>query len=72
MRQTFHIYQKMRKKIPHLLIPISSWGEWGNTVLNEKSTKNLKLGGLKLRGLRQNQISTLTFTYENDRRLQIK
>ena len=25
MRQTFHIYQKMRQKIPHLLIPKSSW-----------------------------------------------
>ena len=28
-----------------------------NMVLNEKPTKNLKLGGLKLLRLRQNQIS---------------
>ena len=25
IRQPFHTYQKMRKKIPHLLIPMSSW-----------------------------------------------
>ena len=29
MRQTFHIYQKMRKKIPHLLILMSSLGAVG-------------------------------------------
>ena len=72
MRQTFNIYQQMRKKIPHLLIPMSSWGGGGgNMVFNEKPTKKLKLRGLKLRGLRQNQISTRYLTCENDRRNQI-
>jgi len=46
-------------------------GGWGNMVLNEKPTKKGKLRGLKLRGFRQNQISTPYFTYENDRRNQI-
>ena len=40
-------------------------------VFNEKPTKKLKLRGLKLRGLRQNQISTRYLTCENDRRNQI-
>ena len=54
MRQTFHIYQKMRKKI----LRIASFdtnvvvvGDGANMVLNEKLTKNWKLRGLKLRGL---------------------
>ena len=42
-----------------------------NMVLNEKPTKNLKLRGLKLRGLRKNQIGTPYITYENDRREKI-
>ena len=37
-----------------------------NMVLNEKPTKNLKLRGLKLRRLRQNQISNPNFIYQND------
>ena len=46
-------------------------GGGGNMVFNEKPTKKLKLRGLKLRGLRQNQISTRYLTCENDRRNQI-
>ena len=48
MRQTFQIDQKMLKKNPHLLIPM---GDGANMVRNEKLTRNLKLRGLKLRGL---------------------
>ena len=40
-------------------------------VLNEKPTKNLKLRGLKLRGLRKNQIGTPYMTNENDPREKI-
>ena len=46
-------------------------GGGANMVLNEKPAKKRKLRGLKLRGFRQNQISTPYFTYENDRRNQI-
>ena len=46
-------------------------GDGANMVLNEKPAKKWKLRGLKLRGFRQNQISTPYFTYENDRRNQI-
>ena len=46
-------------------------GGWGNMVLYEKPAKKRKLRGLKLRGFRQNQISTPYLTYENDRRNQI-
>ena len=46
-------------------------GDRGKMVLNEKSAKKRKLRGLKLRGFRQNQISTPYLTYENDRRNQI-
>ena len=35
-------------------------------VFNEKLTKNWKLRGLKLRGLRQNQIGTPHLIYRND------
>ena len=37
-------------------------------VFNEKLTKNRKLRGLKLRGLRRNQINTPNFTYGNVQR----
>ena len=47
-------------------------GGGANMVLNEKPTKKSKLRGLKLRGFRQNQISTPYFTYENVQRNQIK
>ena len=40
-------------------------------VFNEKLTKNWRLRGLKLRGLRQNQISTANFRYENDQCIKI-
>ena len=40
-------------------------------ALNEKLTKNWKLRGLKLRGLRQNQINTANFRYENDQCIKI-
>ena len=40
-------------------------------VLNEKLTKNWKLRGLKLRGLRRNQLSTLSIMCENDQRKKI-
>ena len=46
-------------------------GGGANMVLNEKPAKKRKLRGLKLRGFRQNQISTPYLTYENDRRDQI-
>ena len=46
-------------------------GDRGNMVLNEKLTKNWRLRGLKLRGLRQNQISTANFRYENDQCIKI-
>ena len=65
-RQIFHIYQKMRKKISHLLILISSLGRWGNCAFNEKPTKKLQLRGFEFRGLRQNQISIPYYKYQND------
>ena len=40
-------------------------------VLNEKLAKNLKLRGLKLRGLMRNQLNTPSFRYENDQRKKI-
>ena len=43
-------------------------GGGANLVLNEKLTKNRKLRGLKLRGLRRNQINTPNFTYGNVQR----
>ena len=46
-------------------------GDGANMVLNEKPTKNLKLRGLKLRGLGKNQIGTPCITYENDPREKI-
>ena len=42
--------------------------ENAHTVLSENPTKNWKLWGLKLRGLRRNQISTANFIYQNDQR----
>ena len=49
MRQTFDIYKKIRKKILHLLISMSSW--WVTMqMLNQELTKNWKLWGFKLRG----------------------
>ena len=46
-------------------------GDGANMVLNEKPTKNWKLRGLKLRGFKQNQISTSSFIYQNDWRNEI-
>ena len=43
-------------------------GGGANMVFNEKLTKNRKLRGLKLRGLRRNQINTPNFTYGNVQR----
>ena len=43
-------------------------GDGANMVLNGKPTKNLKLRGLKLRGLTWNQINTPYFIYEIDQR----
>ena len=43
-------------------------GDGANLVSNENPTKNRKLRGLKLRGLRRNQIDTPNFTYENVQR----
>ena len=40
-------------------------------ILYEKLTENWKLRGLKLRGLRQNQISKTNFRYENDQCIKI-
>ena len=66
MRQTFHIYQKMRKKIDTNVVVV---GDGANMVLNEKLTINWKLRGLKLRGLRKNHVNTpiyaLKFHYSN-------
>ena len=46
-------------------------GDGANMVLNEKTTKNLKLRGLKLRRLRQNQISFPYNIYKNDQQEKI-
>ena len=43
-------------------------GGGANMLFNEKLTKNRKLRGLKLRGLRRNQINTPNFTYGNVQR----
>ena len=43
-------------------------GGGANMVFNEKLTKNRKLRGLKLRGLRRNQINTPNFRYGNVQR----
>ena len=43
-------------------------GGGANMVFNEKLTKNRKLRGLKLRGLRRNQINTPSFAYGNVQR----
>ena len=68
----FHMCQKMRKKNPHLLIPMSFWREGGVIIVsNEKPIKKWKLRGLKLRGLRKNLIGPPNITYENDRREKI-
>ena len=40
-------------------------------VSNEKLTEKWKLRGLKLRGLRRNQISTPDYIYQNDHRKKI-
>ena len=67
-RQTFHTDQKMRKKIPHLLIAILSQrkteGKW---FLMEIWVET----GLQLRGLKRNQIRAPNFIYENYRRNKI-
>ena len=52
-------------------INVVTEGGRGKRVSNEKPTKNWKLRGLKLRGLRWNQISTPHFRYENDQRNKI-
>ena len=46
-------------------------GGGANMVLNEKPTKNWKLRGLKLRGLRRNQISTANLIHQNDQRKKV-
>ena len=46
-------------------------GGWGNMFFNEKPTKNRKLRGFKLRGLRQNQINTPNIICLNDQRNKI-
>ena len=43
----------------------------GKMVSNEKLTKNRKLRGLKLRGLRRNQMSTPYFMYQIDHRNEV-
>ena len=48
-----NVYQKMRNKILHLLISMLS--ERAIEEIWVKLTENLKLRGLKLRGLRQNK-----------------
>ena len=42
-------------------------GGGATMVSNEKSTKKLKLRGLKLRGFRQNQIGTPNYIYQNEK-----
>ena len=61
--------QPKYSKLFNTIIMLEGGGE--NMVLNDKPTKKWKLRGLKLRGLRQNQISTPYLTCENDRRNQI-
>ena len=67
--QTFHTDQKMRNEISHILIPMSSqWatvGKWFQNFHYEKMNKSRKLRGLKLLGLRRNQMSTPYFIYQN-------
>ena len=48
MRQTFHIYQQMRKKIPHLLIPMSSWGAVGEIWFLMKNRPKIKITGVEI------------------------
>ena len=52
LRQTFHLYQKMRKKIPHLLIPIPSWGRWGKYGFEYKNDQIVKITGSPSRRVR--------------------
>ena len=46
-------------------------GDGANMVLHEKPTQNLKLRGLKLRGLTQNQVRTPNYIYQNDQHKKI-
>ena len=47
---------------------MSSRGSTGKNDFEWKTDQKLKLRGLKVRGLRQNEISTPYIIYENDRR----
>ena len=54
--KTFHIYQKMRKEIPHLLTPRTRRTDMnGKNGFIRKLTKNVILRGLKLRRFTQNK-----------------
>ena len=55
MRQTFHMDQKMRNKIPHLLVPIL-WTSFDAEKSNiRKIVRKTILRRLKLRGLSSNR-----------------
>ena len=58
-------FLQLDTKILHILIPMSSWWVTVQKRWIKKLTANWKLRGLKLRGLRLNQIITLNFFYEN-------
>ena len=48
MWQTFHVYQKMRKKIPHLLIPMSSLEAVGEIWFLMKTRPKMKITGVEI------------------------
>ena len=70
-RQTFHIYQKMRKNIPHLLILIP-WPPMDEKSYGRKTAQKCILRDLKLFGfkVKSNKWFTDSFpTFENRKKL---
>ena len=47
MRQTFHMHQKMRKKMTHLVILMSSWGTMGQIWFIMKNLPKKKITGVE-------------------------
>ena len=64
----WHISKDAQENSTSFDINVVLVGGGANMVFNEKLTKNRKLRGLKLRGLRRNQINTPNFTYGNVQR----
>jgi len=67
----WHISKDAQENSTSFDINVVVGGDGANMVLNEKPTKNWKLRGLKLRGLRRNQISTANLIYQNDQRKKV-